>query len=144
MKFSKTQHTFQGEPHGATRPHHFVYDQSPVYTAVEGHSPGTRVIIPPRKNAVLSPTAGTYPRQRDEHLAAIERDGVLAWKRTLGYYAQSHAENAFARFKRILEAQCVRSGRHLTRERPRLSAICSIGCANWVGRSLIQSAKTGG
>ena len=29
-----------------------------------------------------------------------ERDGVYAWKRTSGYDAQSHAENAFARYKR--------------------------------------------
>jgi len=32
---------------------------------------------------------------------AIERDGLFAWKRTSGYYAQSHAENAFSRYKRI-------------------------------------------
>ena len=69
--------------------------------AVENHSPGARVIIPPRKNAALSPTAESAPTQRDEHLAAIERDGMFAWKRTSGYYAQSRAENAFSRFKRI-------------------------------------------
>ena len=85
-------------------------DQGPVYKAVEDHSPGARVIIPPRKNAALSPTAGTSPTQRDEHLAAIERDGVFAWKRTSGYYIQSHAENTFARYKRTfgggLRAKC--------------------------------------
>ena len=77
-----------------------IYDQGPVYAAVEDHSPEARAIISPRKNAALSPTAETSPTQRDEHLEAIERDGVFAWKRTSGYYAQSHAENAFARFKR--------------------------------------------
>ena len=51
---------------------------------------------------MLSPRAGTSPTRRDEHLATIERDGVFAWKRTSGYDAQSHAENAFARFKRTL------------------------------------------
>ena len=30
-----------------------IYDQQPVYDAVEDHSPGARVIIPPRKNAAL-------------------------------------------------------------------------------------------
>ena len=49
----------------------------------------------------LSRTAETSPTQRDEHLVAIERDGMFAWKRTSGYYTQSHAENAFARFKRV-------------------------------------------
>ncbi len=77
-----------------------MYDQDPIYTAVEDHSPGAQVIIPPRKDAVPSPTATTSPTQRDEHISAIERDGRFAWKRTSGYYDQAHAENAFSRFKR--------------------------------------------
>jgi hypothetical protein len=77
-----------------------IYNQEPVYAAVEEHSPGAQVIIPPRKDAVLSPMAETAPTQRDQHLLEIERIGRFAWKRTSGYYAQSHAENAFARFKR--------------------------------------------
>jgi hypothetical protein len=75
-------------------------DQDPVYTTVEEHSPGARVIIPPRNNAVVSPTVATAPTQRDQHIVAIEREGRFAWERTFGYYAQSHAENAFARYKR--------------------------------------------
>jgi hypothetical protein len=77
-----------------------MYDQEPVYAAVEGHSPEARLIIPPRKDAVLSPTASTAPTQRDQHLLAIESEGRFGWKRTSGYYAQSHAEHAFSRFKR--------------------------------------------
>lgn len=76
------------------------YDQEPVYTAVMGHSPGARVIIPPRKDAVLSPTGTTSPTQRDQHIIAIESDGRFLWKRTSGYYDQAHAENAFSRYKR--------------------------------------------
>ena len=72
----------------------------PVYAAIEEHSLGARAIIPPRKDAVLSPTASTAPTQRDQHLLEIERTSRFAWKRMSGYYAQSHAENAFARFKR--------------------------------------------
>jgi hypothetical protein len=75
------------------------YDQEPVYAAVENHSPGARVIIPPRKDAVLSPRASTAPTQRDQHLLTIESEDRFAWKRTSGYYAQSHAENTFSRFK---------------------------------------------
>ena len=78
-----------------------IYDQEPVYSAVETHSPGARVIIPPRKDAVLSPTATTSPTQRDQHLLEIERVGRFAWKRASGYYDQAHAENAFSKFKRI-------------------------------------------
>jgi Transposase DDE domain len=77
-----------------------IYDQQPVYAAVAQHSPGARVIIPPRKDAVLSPTAATAPSQRDQHLLAIKSEGRCPWKRTSGYYAQSHAENAFSRYKR--------------------------------------------
>src|SRR5205807_6035485 len=77
-----------------------IFDQAPVYSAVEHHSPRASVIIPPRKDAVLSPTATTAPTQRDQHVLAIKNAGRCAWKRTSGYYAQSHAENAFSRFKR--------------------------------------------
>ena len=77
-----------------------IYDQDPVFTAVMGHSPGAQIIIPPRKDAVLSPTAATSPSQRDRHLLEIERADRFQWKRTSGYYDQWYAENAFARFKR--------------------------------------------
>jgi hypothetical protein len=50
-----------------------MYDQEPVYAAVEAHSPGARVIIPPRKDAALSPAASTAPTQRDQHLLEIEK-----------------------------------------------------------------------
>jgi hypothetical protein len=55
-----------------------MYDQAPVYAAVADHSPGVRVIIPPRKDAVLSPTARLPPTQRDQHLLEIEREGRFA------------------------------------------------------------------
>ena len=77
-----------------------IFDQTPVYSAVEHHSPGARVIIPPRKDAVLSSAASTVPTQRAQHVLAIESKGRSAWKRASGYYAQSQAENAFSRFKR--------------------------------------------
>ena len=45
-----------------------IYDQEPVYSTVETHSPAC-------KDAVLSPTAMTAPTQRDQHLLAIENAG---------------------------------------------------------------------
>src|SRR5262245_6147959 len=78
-----------------------IFDQAPVYAAIENHSPGAQVIIPPRKDAVLSPMAKNAPTQRDQHVLAMESEGRCAWKRTSGYYIQSQAENAFSRFKRI-------------------------------------------
>jgi hypothetical protein len=93
-----------------------IYDQEPIYTAVEKHSPGARVIIPPGKDTVLSPTASTALTQRAQHLLGIERDGRFAWKRASGYYAQSTAENAFARFKRTFGGG-LRAKRDETQER---------------------------
>jgi Transposase DDE domain len=82
-----------------------IFDQAPVHTAVEHHSPGARVIIPSRKDAVLSSQVATAPTQRDAHLLAIESEGRCGWKRTSGYYAQSQAENVFSRFKRTFGAR---------------------------------------
>jgi hypothetical protein len=78
-----------------------IYDQVPVYAAVARHSPGARVIVPPRKDAVVSSQVATAPTQRDGHIVAMTSAGRFPWKRTSGYYAQSHAENAFSRYKRL-------------------------------------------
>jgi hypothetical protein len=93
-----------------------IYDQDPVYTALANHSPGARVIIPPRKDAVWSNQAATAPTQRDQHLLAIERAGRFAWKRTSGYYAQAQAENAFARYKQTFGGR-LRAKREASQER---------------------------
>jgi len=93
-----------------------MYDKAPVYAAVEQHSPGARVIIPPRTDAVLRPTATTAPTQRDQHVLAIEREGRFGWKRTSGYYAQAYAENVFARFKRTFGDR-LRAKRDASQER---------------------------
>jgi hypothetical protein len=100
-----------------------IYDKEPVYTAVEKHSPGARVIIPPRKDAVLSPTASTQPTQRDQHLLEIEKAGRFAWKWTSGYYDQAYAENAFSRFKRTFGDR-LRAKREESQERE-----ASLACA---------------
>ncbi|MCP4877678.1 MAG: transposase [Gammaproteobacteria bacterium] len=93
-----------------------IYDQEPVYTAVEAHSPSASVIIPPRKDAVLSSKGPTAPTQRDRHLLAIHQEGRFHWKRTSGYYAQSHSENAFSRYKRSFGGQ-LRAKRDESQER---------------------------
>jgi hypothetical protein len=93
-----------------------MYDKEPVYTAVANHPPGARMIIPPRKDAVRSPTGTTAPSQRDQQISAIEREGRCAWKRTSGYYVQSYAENAFSRYKRTFGGG-LRSKRDACQER---------------------------
>jgi hypothetical protein len=65
---------------------------------------------------VWSPTATTAPTQRDQHVWAIENAGRCAWKRTSGYDAQSHAENAFSRCKRTVGG-VLRAKRNASQER---------------------------
>ncbi len=101
-----------------------IYDQEPVYAAVTDHSPGASVIILPRKDAALSNQAATSPTQRDRHMFAIEREGRFAWKRTSGYYAQSHAENVFARYQRIFGDR-LRAKRDAAQERE-ASLVCQL------------------
>ena len=74
-----------------------IFDQAPVYTAVEHHSPGARVIIPSRKDAVFSPTATTAPTQtRCASIGHRERGSV--WLETdVGLLcAESCGERVFA------------------------------------------------
>ena len=49
-----------------------AYDGYPSYDAVLRHSPGARVVIPPRSNAVERPTAQACC-QRDDHIASMVR-----------------------------------------------------------------------
>jgi hypothetical protein len=79
-----------------------IYGQEMVYEAVDHHSPGAEVIVPPRKDAVLSNNSISIPSQRNRHIADIQSIGWPEWKRQSGYYRQSHAENGFYRFKKII------------------------------------------
>ena len=69
------------------------------------HSPGAKVIILPRKDAVLPNNSITVPSHRDRHVAEIRAKGRSEWKRQSGYYLQSHTENAFYRYKRTIGGQ---------------------------------------
>ena len=100
-----------------------IYDQESVYAAVKAHSPNASVIIPPRKDAVLSPQGVTAPTQRDRHLLEIQQEDRFHWKRMSGYYAQSHAENAFSRYKRTFGGR-LRAKRDESHERE-----ASLACA---------------
>jgi hypothetical protein len=77
-----------------------LYDQGPLYTAVEHQAPGASVILPPRKDAGVSPTGAPSPPPRDRHIVTLESKGRCAGKRTSGYDRQRHAAQAFARDNR--------------------------------------------
>ena len=61
-----------------------------------------QINIHPRANAVISATDEAALRQRNQHIKSINQDGVLAWRRTSGYYRQSEVENMFFRYKKLI------------------------------------------
>ena len=105
-----------------------IYDQEPVYEAVDHHSPGVKVIIPPRKDAVLSGDSASAPSHRDRHIAEIRSKGRPEWKRQSGYYLQSHAENAIYRYKRTI-GERLRAKNDKAQER---EAAIGCGILNWM------------
>ena len=64
--------------------------------------PPVAVIIPPRANAVPSPTADTTPSQRDQHIRMIRDRGRLGWQKAVGYGRRSLGETAMFRYKTII------------------------------------------
>ena len=81
------------------------------------------MVVPPRKDAVLPESSIGVLSQRNEHISKIERMGRSEWRRQSGYYLQSHVENTFNRFKRIIGGR-LRSKHGEAQEREAL-----IGCA---------------
>jgi Transposase DDE domain len=77
-----------------------AYDQWKVYESLDNRKVWT--IIPPRKNAKIKQhgNASADPLQRDESIRQIRRDGLKAWKESIGYHRRSLAETAMHRFKR--------------------------------------------
>jgi transposase len=100
-----------------------IYDQEAVYEAVDHHSPGAEVVVPPRKDAVLSNNSVSTSSHRGNHIAEIRSKGRSEWKRQSGYYLQSHAENAFYRYKRII------GGRLRAKNDDAQKREAAIGCA---------------
>ena len=62
-------------------------------------------MIHPRVNGVISASGEAALRQRNQHIKSINEDGVVAWRRTSGYYRQSEVENMFYRYKTLLGDQ---------------------------------------
>jgi hypothetical protein len=77
-----------------------AYDQWKVYNSLDKRSVWS--IIPPRKNATIKQhgNASADPLQRDECIRQIRRDGLKAWKKSIGYHRRSLGETAMHRFKK--------------------------------------------
>ncbi|MBP2444088.1 hypothetical protein JOH51_001527 [Rhizobium leguminosarum] len=77
-----------------------AYDGT-TYDAIIGHSADAAIVIPPRVNAV-EPTGDQPPGQRDQHIAAIIRDGRMKWQASTGYGSRALVETAIGRYKSII------------------------------------------
>ena len=78
-----------------------AYDGYPTYDAALRHSPGARVVIPPRSNAVERPTAQACC-QRDDHITSMQMDGRLKWQASTGYGKRALVETAMGRYKGVI------------------------------------------
>ena len=81
-----------------------AYDGEPVYDAVKRHSPdpSLKVIIPPRKTAVLPSGIEAEQTGRGRHILELEAKGRMAWQKAHGYGRRSLAETTMGRYKSII------------------------------------------
>jgi transposase len=78
-----------------------AYDGAPTYDAVLRHSPGARIVIPPRSNAVDRPNAQAAC-QRDDHIVSMKIDGRPKRQKSTGYGKRALVETAMGRYKGII------------------------------------------
>jgi len=80
-----------------------AYDSARVYQAIENHTTtrSPRVLIPPKKNALVSNKAGAS-RQRNRNIRSRNRHGQRDWQRASGYSRRAMVENSFYRYKAIV------------------------------------------
>jgi len=80
-----------------------AYDKRKVYDALNAHSPGVKILIPPRKNARIWKHGNTKAERlkRDENLRSIRKHGRKAWKKNSGYHVRSLSETVMFRLKTI-------------------------------------------
>ena len=98
------------------------------------------MIVPPRRDAVLSESSIGVLTQRNEHISKIEMMGRSEWRRQSGYYLQSHVENTFCRFKRIIGGR-LRSKHDEAQEREALIGCAILNRMLGMGRSVSYSVR---
>ena len=82
------------------------------------------MIIPPQRNAVISPESKTAMQDRNRHIRAIERHGRREWYKTSGATKRSMVENAVYRYKTIIGREM--RARTLARQRVEHRIGCEI------------------
>jgi transposase len=79
-----------------------AYDRTDVYAAVQQRHPEAAVVVPPRADAVLSPTADTAPTQRDRHIQDIAIKGRSGWQAARKYNLRALVEAQMGRYKTVI------------------------------------------
>lgn len=80
-----------------------AYDGTPTTDLLNARFGDTvEVIIPPPKNAIPSSQSAHNPSQRDQHIAAIQTHGRIAWQSSSGYNQRSRGETQMGRWKGVI------------------------------------------
>ncbi len=81
-----------------------AYDTEGVYEAAHAHGEGrtVRVLIPPGRDAQLSPRPSAALMERNRNIRSIRRVGRREWHKRSGYSKRSMVENAIYRYKTII------------------------------------------
>ena len=81
-----------------------AYDTKAVHEAAQAKGEGraVRVIIPPGRDAQLSPMPSVALRERNRNIRSIRELGRREWHRSSGYTKRSMVENTVFRYKTII------------------------------------------
>ena len=81
-----------------------AYDTHAVYEAAHEHSEGraVRVLVPPARNAQLSPRPSMALKERNRNVRSVRKFGRREWHKRSGYGKRSLVENAVCRYKTII------------------------------------------
>lgn len=83
-----------------------AYDGAPTSGLLRARFGGAvEIIIPPPKNAIPNPQSRRDPSQRDQHIAAIQPHGRIAWQSSSGYNQRSRGETQIGRWKGVIGAK---------------------------------------
>ena len=80
-----------------------AYDSTSTNTLLRARFGDTvEIIIPPPKNAALSPKSPHDPTLRDQRIIEIQTRGRMAWQSDSGYNQRSRIETQIGRWKAVI------------------------------------------
>ncbi len=103
-----------------------AYDTERVYEAAsaQGEERAVRVLIPPGRDAQISPRPSPALMERNRNIRSIRKLGRREWHKRSGYNKRSMVENAIYRYKTII-GRSLRS-RTLAGQRVEVQLACRV------------------